>query len=83
MLCSWVYVSHQHTKSLKTIYFAYFHSTIKHGIISVSNSPYSKKQQKTVRVIGAKPRNSSRDLLKGTEILHLPCESQFHSWTSL
>ena len=31
-------------------------------------------QQETVRMIGAKPRNSSRDLLKGTEILHLPCE---------
>jgi hypothetical protein len=25
-------------------------------------------------MIGAKPRNSSRDLLKGTEILHLLCE---------
>jgi hypothetical protein len=31
-------------------------------------------QQKIVKMIGAKPRNSSRDLLKGTEILHLPCE---------
>jgi hypothetical protein len=78
MLCSWVYVSHKHTESLKTIYFAYFHSTIKHGIISLSYSSYSKNmftlQQKTVRMIGAKPRNSSRDLLKETGILHLPCE---------
>lgn len=78
MLCSCVYVLHQHTESLKTIYFAYFHSTMKHGIISVSNSSYSKNmftlQQKTVRMIGAKPRNSSRDLLKGTEILQLPLQ---------
>lgn len=44
----------------------------------MSYSSYSKSmftlQQKTVRMIGAKPRNSSRDLLKGTQILHLPCE---------
>jgi hypothetical protein len=59
MLCRWVYVSNQNTESLKTIYFAYFHSTIKHGIISVSNSSY---------------RNSRRDFLKETGILHLPCE---------
>jgi len=25
-------------------------------------------------MIGAKPRNSSRDFLNGTEILHLPCD---------
>ena len=44
----------------------------------MSNSSYSKNtftlQQKTVRMIGAKPRNSSRDLLKETGILHPPCE---------
>ena len=44
----------------------------------MSNSSYTKNmftlQQKNVRMIGAKPRNSSRDLLKGTEILHLPFE---------
>jgi len=60
---------------LKSIYFAYFHSTIKHGIIIWSNSSNSGKiftlQKKTVRIIvGKKPRTSCP--LKKLEILPVP-----------
>jgi hypothetical protein len=46
--------------TLKSIYFAYFHSLIKYGIISGSNSSDSKKvfilQKKIIRIVmGVKP----------------------------
>jgi hypothetical protein len=56
MLCS-------NINTLKVIYFAYFHSLMKYGIILWGNSSGSKKvftlQKRTVRIIvGAKPQNS-------------------------
>jgi hypothetical protein len=67
---------------LKSIYFAYFHSLVKYGIIFLSNSSDSKKvftlQKKTVRIIvGIKPQNSCADLFKGLQILPLLCEYIF------
>jgi hypothetical protein len=70
--------------TLKSIYFAYFHSLMKNGIIFWGNSSDSKKvftlQKKTLRImVGIKPRNSCRDLFKKLQILPLPCEYIF-SW---
>jgi hypothetical protein len=70
------------TLTLRSIYFAYFHSLIKYGIILGENSPDCKKvftlQKKIVRiVVGIKPWNSCRDLFKRLQILPLPCEYTF------
>jgi hypothetical protein len=70
------------TPTLKSIYFAYFYTLIKYGIIFWSNLSDSKKvltlQKKFVRIMmGVKPRNSCRDLFKRLEILTLPCEYIF------
>jgi hypothetical protein len=67
------------TDTLKSIYFAHFHSLTKYGIILGGNSPERKKlftlQKKIVRImVGIKPRNSCRDLFKTLQILPLPCE---------
>jgi hypothetical protein len=48
------------TDALKSIYFDYFHSLVKYGIIWGGNSPHSKKvitlQKKTIRImVGIKP----------------------------
>jgi hypothetical protein len=64
---------------LKSVYFAYFHSVMKYGIILWGNSSNSKKtftlQKKAVRLMaGVKSRNSCRSLFKILEILVLPCE---------
>jgi hypothetical protein len=53
--------------TLKSIYFAYFHSVIKYGIISWGNSSNSGKiftlQKKIIRiVVGARPRTQCRSL---------------------
>jgi hypothetical protein len=55
--------------TLKSIYFAYFHSIMKYGIIFGGNSSNSRKiftlQKKIIRIMaGARPRNSSRSLFK-------------------
>jgi hypothetical protein len=70
--------------TLKSIYFAYFHSLMKYEIILGGNSPDSKKvftlQKKIVRImVGVKSRNSCRDPLvfKRLQILPLPCEYIF------
>jgi hypothetical protein len=70
------------TVTLKVIYFAYFHSIMKYGIIFGGNSSSSKNvftlQKKVIRIIaGVKPRHSSRNLFKRLEILPLPCEYIF------
>ena len=67
------------TDTLKSIYFAYFHSLMKYGIIFWGNSSDSKKvftlQKKIVRIMmGVKSRNSCRDLFKRLQILTFPCE---------
>jgi hypothetical protein len=60
--------------TLKSIYFAYFHTLMKYGLIFGGNSSDSKKvftlQKKIVRlVMGVKSCNSCRDLFKRLEIL--------------
>jgi hypothetical protein len=69
--------------TLKSIYFPYFHSIMKYGILFFfGNSPNSKMiftlQKRTVRIIAAvKSRNSCRNLFMRLEILPLPCEYIF------
>jgi hypothetical protein len=70
------------TDTLEAIYFAYFHSIIKYGIIFVGNSPNGRMiftlQKRTIRIIaGVKSRNSCRNLFKRLGILPLPCEYIF------
>jgi hypothetical protein len=65
--------------TLKSIYFAYFHSIIKYGIIFWGNSANSKRiftlQKKIIRIMaGTKPRNSCGSLFRQLETLPLPCE---------
>jgi len=60
--------------TLRSIYFAYFHSIASHGIIFWGNSFYSKKR--IIRImVGAHPRTSCRRLFKKLEILTV--RSQF------
>jgi hypothetical protein len=68
--------------AVKSLYFAYFHSKMKYGIIAWGNSSNSKKiftlQKNIVRLmVDVKPRNSCRSLFKRLEILTLPCEYIF------
>jgi hypothetical protein len=64
------------TATLISIYFAYFHSVMKYGIIFWGNSPNSKiictLQKRTVRIIaGVKSRNSCKNLFMRLVILTL------------
>jgi hypothetical protein len=69
--------------TLKSIYFAYFHSIImKYRIIFWGNSSNSRKiftlQKKIVRImVGAHPRTPCRSLFKKLEILLVPCQYIF------
>jgi hypothetical protein len=68
--------------TLKSIYFVYFHSIIKYGIIFGGNSSNSKKiftlQKKIIRiVVGAQPGTACRSLFKKLEILPIPCQYIF------
>jgi hypothetical protein len=65
--------------TLKSIYFAFFHSIIKYGIIFWGNSSNRKKiftlQKKIIRiVVGAQPRTTCRSLFKKLEILPVSCQ---------
>jgi hypothetical protein len=66
------------TDTLKSTYFAYFHSITKDGIIFFwDNSRNSRKiftlQKKIIRIMDTvKPRNSCRSLFKRSDILTLP-----------
>jgi hypothetical protein len=65
--------------TLKSIYFAYFHSIVKYGIIFWGNSSNSKKiftlQKKIIRImVVAYPRTSCRRLFKNLEILPVPSQ---------
>ena len=67
------------TLTLKSVYYAYFHSVIKCGIIFWSNSFNSgyifTLQKKIIRIIaGAQPRTSWRSIFKQLEILPIPCQ---------
>jgi hypothetical protein len=72
-------VSHiSSTDTLKSIYFAYFHSIMKYRIILGGNSPNSKMiftLQKSVKIVaGVRSRTSCRNICMSLEILPLPCE---------
>jgi hypothetical protein len=72
--------------TFKSIYFAYFHSVIKYGIIFWGNSSNSGKiftlQKKTVRImVVAKPRTSCWSLFKKSEILLVQCQYVFSLMT--
>jgi hypothetical protein len=63
--------------TLKSIYFAYFHSIASYGIILGWNSSNSRRiftlQKRTIRImVGAHPRTSCRRLFKKLEILTVP-----------
>ena len=64
--------------TLKSIYFAYFHSIIKYGIIYWCNSCSSAKiftLHKIIRILsGAQPKTSYRSLFKKLEILQIRCQ---------
>jgi hypothetical protein len=65
--------------TLKSIYFAYFHSIIKHGIIFCGDSSNSRKlrtlKKKIIRImIDAQPRTPCGSLFKKLEILPVPCQ---------
>jgi hypothetical protein len=62
---------------LKSIYFAYFHSIMKYGIIlgvtHLIAKRYSLYKKKNIRLMAVvKPRNSCTNLFKRLEILTLP-----------
>jgi IS1 family transposase len=68
--------------TLKSIYFAYINSIIKHRINFWGNSSNSKKiftlQKKIIRImVGAQPRTPRRSLFKKLEILPIPCQYIF------
>jgi hypothetical protein len=70
------------TDTFKSIYFAYFYSLMKCGVIFWLNSPNSKMiftlQKRTIRLIAdVKSRNSCRNLFLKLLILALPCEYIF------
>jgi len=65
--------------TVKSMYYAYFHSFIQDGIVSWGNSSNSWKiftlQKKIVRIMaGTQPRTSCRSLVKQLEILPVPCQ---------
>jgi hypothetical protein len=74
--------------TLKSIYFAYFHSIIKYGIIFWGNSSYSTKifilQKNIIRILAdAQPTTSCRSLFKKLQILPIQCQYINQYWTSL
>jgi hypothetical protein len=67
-------------KTLKMVYYAYFHSVMNYGLIFWGNSSHSaqifKIQKNMIRIItGCRSRDSCRDLLKNRKIL--PLRSQY------
>jgi hypothetical protein len=65
--------------TLKSIYYEYFHSAIKYGIIFFFNFSISWKlfmlQKIIIRVMaGAQPRTLCRSLFKQLKILSIPCQ---------
>jgi len=65
--------------TLNSIYYAYFHSVIKCGIIFGCNSFNNRKvftsQKKIIRIVaGTQPKTSYRSLSKEVKILSVPCQ---------
>jgi IS1 family transposase len=70
------------TNTLKSIYYAHFHSITEYGIVFWDNSSKGWKiftsQKKFIRIMaGAQPRTSCKSLLKQLEILSLSCQYLF------
>jgi IS1 family transposase len=70
------------TNTVKSIYFVYFHSIMRYGIIFWGKSCNSKKtfalQKKITRILaGVRTIDSCRNLLRRLEILTLPCKYIF------
>jgi len=68
--------------TLKSLYFAYFHSIASYGIILEGNSHYSKEiftlQKRIIRImVGAHLRTSCRRLFKKLEIFTVPSQYIF------
>jgi hypothetical protein len=68
--------------TLKMIYYAYFHAIMTYGLIFWGNSSHSenifKLQKRMIRIImGARPRDSCRELFKVLKILPLTCQYIF------
>jgi hypothetical protein len=68
--------------TLRSIYFACFHSIASYGIILGRNSSYSKKiftlQKRITRImVGAHPRTSCRRLFKKLDILTVPSQYRY------
>ena len=65
--------------TLRSIYFAYFHSSASYGIILWGYSSYRRKiftlQKRKIRIMmGARPRTFSKELFKKLEILTIPSQ---------
>jgi hypothetical protein len=75
------------TDTFKSIYFAYFHSTVKYGIVFWGNSPNNKiftLQKRTVKIItGVKSKYSCRNLFMRIDISPLPCKYIFSLMNSV
>jgi hypothetical protein len=72
--------------ALNSIYYTYFHSVIKYGIIFLGNSSNNGKifslQKKVVRIMaGAQPTTACRSLFKQLEISPVPCQYIFSLMT--
>jgi IS1 family transposase len=66
-------------KTIHSIFYAYFHSIIKYGIIFGCNSSNSWNifilHKKIVKIVdGARPRTTCRSLFQQLDILHAPCQ---------
>uniref|UniRef100_A0A8D9A6T0 Uncharacterized protein n=1 Tax=Cacopsylla melanoneura TaxID=428564 RepID=A0A8D9A6T0_9HEMI len=64
-------------KALKSVYYAYIHSTILYGIILWGNSPHAKQvfvnQKRAIRILTRKSyRTSCKDIFKEQNIITLP-----------
>ena len=76
---TWWMVHISNINTLKSIYYEYFYSVIKYGIIFGGNSCNSGKiftlQKNIFRIMAsAQPRPSCRSLFKQSEILPVPCQ---------
>jgi hypothetical protein len=79
MFCLRLIVHISNINTLKSIYYAYFHSIIQYRIILWGNSSNSVKifilQKKIIRVLAvAQLRTSGRSLLKHLEMSPFPCQ---------
>jgi hypothetical protein len=72
------YILNTSINGLKTVYYAYYHSLVKYGIIYWGNTPDSNKafvlQKRIIRIImGVGPTHTCRGLFKKLSILPILC----------